>query len=422
MEIQEFPVLEPPDIFNLTDTVSIPIIAVTGTNGKTTTTRMISRILRNSGLTVGTTTTHGIYINDKCIEEGDTTGPISARRILDTREVDAAVLETARGGIVRAGLGYKEADVAVFTNLTGDHLGLDGINTIDELLNIKSRVIEAVKENGTCVLNADDPWIMKAVNRAGGSVLLFSLHKNNPYLSDHINAGKRAVYLNGNSIYTAQNGVGSEFIKVEEIPATFNGGLKHNIYNSMAAIGACMAVGVPDSTIAGTLKKFYSDENTNPGRFNVYTMENFTVVLDYGHNIDGYIATVEGLKSLNPTRMIGIIGVPGDRRDEDIIKIGRFSGRSFDKIIIKEDRDLRQRQSLEVANILYEGVLQGGASKNCIEIIPNEEKALENAIITALEGDVIVVFFEKREPLVDIIKGYSNKSSVFRYKEQPLSV
>jgi len=401
---------------------TIPIVSITGTNGKTTTTRMISSILRKQGLTVGTTATHGIYINETCIEDGDTTGPKSAKTILSNSKVEAAVLETARGGIVRDGLGYDKADIAVFTNLTEDHLGIDGINTMDELLHVKSLVIKAVKNNGACILNADDPWVMKARDRAAGKHILFSMNKENPILTEHIAKGGSAVYTRNNDIYITCKGISMNFIKLMDIPATLAGKLKHNIYNSMAAIGACFALGTSFDVIREALSEFGSDVNSNPGRFNIYDLGGFKVVLDYGHNIEGYRVTIDGLKALKPSRLIGVIGVPGDRLDTDIYNVGKISGNSFDYIYIKEDSDLRERQPLEVAKILYRGALSSGISKDSVKIVPDEVDALRQALQKAGKGDVIVVFFEKMQALVDVIKEYQEEIYIEEQQVQQMPV
>ncbi|MDP4182625.1 MAG: Mur ligase family protein [Bacillota bacterium] len=401
---------------------SVPIVSITGTNGKTTTTRMISRIIKNAGYTVGTTTTHGIYVNDKCLEEGDTTGPLSARRALYHKEIDAAVLETARGGIIRAGLAYEKADVAVFTNLSEDHLGIDDINSMEDLLNVKSIVVEAVKDEGFCILNADDPWVMKTRERAKGNHVLISLDESNPILIDHINNLRCAVYKKENSIFVTNGGIDLELVKINHIPATLNGNLKHNIYNSMAAIGACFSLNISLDIIRDTLKTFSCNADINPGRFNVYNMGDFKVVLDYGHNIEGYSVTIDGLKSLKPSRLTGIIGVPGDRRDKDIKKIGRIAGISFDKIIIKEDLELRGRKQFEVARILLSGALEGNIDKNNISVIQNEVEALKEAALNAKSGEVIVVFFEKMEPLVEFLNNFSEQENNLKLSEEPISV
>jgi cyanophycin synthetase len=385
---------------------TIPIVSITGTNGKTTTTRMVSNILQRYGYTVGMTTTHGIYINNKCIEKGDTTGFNSALRVLNNREVDAAVLETARGGIIRGGLAYDKADVAIFTNLSGDHLGFDGIDTIDDLLYIKSLVVEAVKENGASILNADDEYVMKIRQYAKGKIILFSMDSENQYIREHISAGGCAVYVKGGNIYLTNSGVEKVLIQVNGIPATLKGILKHNIYNGMAAISATYALKIPLGIIKKSLANFETDAVCNPGRFNIYDLGDFKVILDYGHNLEGYRVTIDGLKKMNPSGLIGVIGSPGNRRDEDIKEIGKLSGQFFDTIIIKEDSNLRGRLPLEVANILRLGALESNIRQENIKIIREEEAALKYALNKAKKGEIIVVFFENMEPLIKIINQY----------------
>jgi len=402
---------------------TIPIISVTGTNGKTTATRMISSILQKHGYTVGMTTTHGIYINKECIEKGDTTGPKSALRILNNREVDAAVLETARGGIIREGLAYDKADVAVFTNLSSDHLGFDGIGTMEDLLHVKSLVIEAVKENGASVLNADDEYVMKVRNYAKGRIILFSMDAGNKYIIEHLNSGGSCIFVKDGNILLSNNGFAEVVIEVNRIPATMKGTLKHNIYNSMAAIGAAYALKISLDTIRKALENFAADAESNPGRFNLYDLEDYKVILDYGHNLDGYRVTIEGIKKLDPARIIGIIGVPGNRRDEDIREIGKFSGQVFNNIIIKEDKDLRGRLPLEVANILRKGALESGMDQKHIKVIPEEETALKYALKKAKKGDIIVVFFEEMEPLVKIINQHiALRKSLSQWKDRLVTV
>jgi cyanophycin synthetase len=402
--------------------VTIPIVAITGTNGKTTTARMISRILSSQGHIVGTTTTHGIFIGGECIETGDTTGPRSAAVVLNHHKVSAAVLETARGGIIRSGIAYGKADVGVFTNLSEDHLGTSGVNTLEELLRVKSIVIRAVKDNGTSVLNADDLWIMKAMNEAKGKILLFSMDKENPWLSEHVKRGGGAVYVKDNGIFYEYAGNALKLMNIDEIPATMNGALKHNIQNGMAAIGASLALKVSPDIIKDTLSGFSCSPEDNPGRFNVYDMGGFKVILDYGHNIEGYKVTIEGIKSMNPGRTVGIIGVPGDRKNEDVLRIGKISGSFFDIVIIKEDYDLRGRKPLEVAEILKEGAILGGMNPEFITIIPKEDAALEFAMQKAQKGDLIAIFFEKLEPLVELVLKYQNAQKKEQLAKKPVPV
>ncbi|MGE5473429.1 MAG: cyanophycin synthetase [Ignavibacteriales bacterium] len=395
---------------------SIPIVSITGTNGKTTTTRMISNILRTSGFVTGYTTTHGIYINDICIEDGDTTGPRSARRILNDRNVEAAVLETARGGIVRKGLAYEKADVAVITNLSEDHLGIDSINTLEELFNVKSLVVEAVKDSGACILNADDPWVERFIEKSKGKIILYSLDNKNTILNNHMTNGGNAIFIWDDRICFSYDKFIHQIMKVDEIPAVMNGLLKHNIYNSLAAISAGCALGIPFEIIRKSMQTFSNDKNTNPGRFNIFDLGEFKVVLDYGHNIDGYKVTIEALKKLSPSRLIGIVGVPGDRRDEDIRKIGEISGKSFDSIIIKEDYNLRGRKPMEVANTILDGAIRAGMQREKIRVIPNERDAFIHALNDTQNGDVLAVFFEQMDTLVDIIE---NRQGNFRSIDKP---
>ncbi len=384
---------------------SVPIVSVTGTNGKTTTTNMIAHIMSQMGLTTGKTTTNGIYINSICLEKGDMTGPASARKILNNRDIDIAVLETARGGILREGLGYCRADVAVLTNLAEDHLGIDGIEELEDLFFVKCLVAEAVKKNGFCVLNADDPWILKAADYTKGQVILYSNDPANKHLHEHIGKGGAAVFTDNEKVFIADSNI-KEVLDVREIPATHGGLLKHNIYNSLAAIAACHALGAPSDAICKALLEFKSDIYQNPGRFNIFRINDITVVLDYGHNYNGYKFTIEGLKGLDHNRLYGVVGMPGDRRDIDIQRVGELCGLAFDGIIIKEDSDLRGRQPMETAGILYRSALAAGIPAQRIEIIPSECDALEKVLSQADRGDLIVVFYERLEPLVDIINNY----------------
>lgn len=394
---------------------SVPIISITGTNGKTTTTRMISHILKDSGFVVGMTTTHGIYINGQCVEAGDTTGYQSAKRVLNDRQVDVCVLETARGGIIKNGLGYKKADIAVFTNLSNDHLGIDNINNMDDLFHVKSLVTEAVKPDGFCLINADDPWTLRAKEKAGGKIILYSLNKKNPFLTNHIKDGGSAIFLDNNSIFISESGNIKYLIDVKTIPATLDGILKHNVYNSITAAGACYALGIPLINIKKALMTFSCEPSVNPGRFNIFKFNGITVILDYGHNYQGYKVTLESVKKLTSTKLTGIIGVPGDRRNEDIFNVGKLAGNFFDRLIIKEDKDLRNRQPMEVADILKFGALQSGMNKENIEIIQNEEEALDYAIITAQKEEIIVVFFEEMKPLIRVIEKFKSRSTDLPY-------
>ena len=383
---------------------SVPIISITGTNGKTTTARMISHIFKIYGMNVGMAVTGGIYINDKCLVKGDTTGPVSARTVLMDKTIDIAVLETARGGIIRSGLAYDLSDVGVLTNLSEDHLGIDGVETLDDLLFIKSLVIESVKPNGYAVLNADDPMVVQASNRVNCNIIYFSKQEDNLIIHKHILAGGKAVFLRNKYVTIATGNGNIQSLHISKIPATYGGRLVHNIENCLAAIAAAYSMMVPLPIIEKAMTSFYSDELQNPGRFNVFNIKGFRVIVDYGHNIAGYKLMGEAIKKMGASRLIGIIGVPGDRDNSTIKAIGSIAATIFDKIIIKEDSDLRNRKKGEVAKLLEEGVLSQGMGKDHIEVILSETQALNKAISEALPGDLIVIYYEKLEPVLDIIK------------------
>ncbi|MBB6216296.1 cyanophycin synthetase [Anaerosolibacter carboniphilus] len=397
---------------------SIPIVAVTGTNGKTTTTRMVTRILKEAGHYVGMTTTSGIYVGDECILKGDTTGPTSAKTILMNKHVTAAVLETARGGIVNRGLGYDLADVGIITNITDDHLGLDGIETLEDLAHAKSLVIEAVKDTGYAVINADDEYCLSVRDRAYGNLILFSKDHKNNYVVKHIKDGGRVVYIKDQIIYMATDKEQIPVVNIENIPATLGGALSHNVENSLAAVAAAWGLGIDKDIINRALVSFKCDEKENPGRFNMYDVADFRVIVDYGHNFDGYKKVIEGLQKIKINRLIGVIGVPGDRLDTSIHEVGILSGQSFDYIFIKEDRDRRGREEGEVANRLMEGCLKGGIDPRKMEIELLEEVALRKAMEIATAGDIVIVFYEDRDKVMEAMNEFNNQKQRVLHQEK----
>lgn len=396
---------------------SVPIVSVTGTNGKTTTTRMISHILKTRGMRVGMTTTDGIYIDDNCIMKGDTTGPASAKMLLTDKSIDVAVLETARGGIIRSGLGYDLADIGVLTNISEDHIGLDGVNSLEDMLHVKSLVIEAVKSNGHVVLNADDQMVVQAAGHSKASIIYFSLQEDNLIVHKHISDGGIAVFLKDNYITLATGNGLLKSLSIIQVPSVYGGKLKYNIENCLAAFSAAYALNIPLQIIERALTSFYCNEIHNPGRFNIFNIRDFRVVVDYGHNLAGYASITEAVKKMGGSRLIGIIGAPGDRSDSSIHSMGKMAGKSFHQIIIKEDRVLRGRQAGEVSHLLMKGVLSGGLPKHAVTMIRNEDEALRAAIQNAAAGDIIVVFYEDLECIMNIINQETTKIEKQNQKE-----
>lgn len=383
---------------------SIPVVAVTGTNGKTTTTRLISHTLALTGLTVGMTSTSGIYVGSECIQKGDTTGPVSAGMVLANKKVDAAVLETARGGIIRKGLGYDLADVGVLVNISDDHLGIDGVNSLEDLAMTKALVIEAIKPEGYAVLNADDPMTPFILERVRSRVIMFGKSMSNPMLKRHLkNVDNMAVYVKENYIWVIKGGKKEPIVSLEDIPITYGGMVDCNIENSLAAVSALIGLNIDLEAIKKGMNTFRPDIELNPGRFNLFDMGTFQVMIDYSHNMAGYSAVIKFMQKMRAKRLVAIVGMPGDRLDANIKEVGELCGRSFERIYIKEDKDLRGRKNGEVAALFESGILSTGYKRENIEKIFSETEALEKAMLDAQPGDLIALFYEEFDPAVQMI-------------------
>jgi cyanophycin synthetase len=378
----------------------VPIIAITGTNGKSTTGRMVKQVIRQTGCTVGLTSTSGVLVNDILVSEGDATGPRSARLILRDPTVEVAVLETARGGLLREGLAFDQSDIGAVLNVTADHLGLKGIETIEDLAEVKSLIIETVSRGGTSVLNADDPLTVRMARRARGRLAWFSLNggaEMPPFLRRHIDHGGMAVVREpgheGGTIVLYQDGRRDVVMKAGDIPATLHGMATFNIANSLATIAICVAHDVPILTIRSALASFQSTFEQNPGRLNVHDAHGFRVIVDYAHNAAGLTALGEVVRGLRHRykRSIGVLSIPGDRREEDILELGRIASSIFDELFFREDPGTRGRPRGEVMNLLKEGALQGGAAAEAIHLIAGEAPATEAALTATGPGELLVI-------------------------------
>jgi cyanophycin synthetase len=378
----------------------VPIFAVTGTNGKSTTVRMLAHILKQAGLTVGFTTTTGIYIGDEHMAYADASGPRSARTILRDPTVEAAVLETARGGMLREGLGFDEADVGCVLNVSADHLGLRGIDTIEELAEVKSIVVEAVARQGTSVLNADDPLTAAMARRAGGRICFFSMmddQEQPEFLRDHIARGGLAVVRepgpNGGNIVIHEDGEAMFVMPAAEIPATIEGLAEFNIANALAAIGMAFAQGQEIGPIREAMSTFAPKFEHSPGRLNIHDAHGVRVILDYAHNPEGLKALGQLVTKLRPRyrRVIGTMGMAGDRRDCDMLEMGNRAMSVFDDVIFWEDEDRRGRGPGEITGLLQRGALMSGTTRDHAQVIRDEHEAAEAALRTARPGDLVVI-------------------------------
>lgn len=390
---------------------NIPVISVTGTNGKTTTTRLISHVLHNMGYVVGMTCTDGIYVDGKCIDKGDDTGFNSARTILLNKDVEVAVLETARGGIIRKGLAYDLADAAVITNITEDHLGVDSIETMDDLAFVKSLVGEAVKEDGYVVINADDKYSKKIIKRIPRRKIYFSKDKNNPLIKENINNDGIAVYVDDNILYVVNNKRKYKVIDLKYMPITLGCALDFNIENAMAACGILVSLGIDYCMISKGFKTFKLNSEFNSGRFNMYDVNGVNVILDYGHNLEGYKKIFNSINKIKKNRVIGVVGLPGDRNDESINKISKVCAENLDMIIIKEDKDRRGRKKGEVPELMSKCIKKYNSDKKIIVNL-DECEALKIALKNSKIGDIIIVFYERLEPLQQVIMNINNESNL----------
>ncbi|WP_343699153.1 cyanophycin synthetase [Caulobacter sp.] len=379
----------------------IPIVAVTGTNGKSTVVRMVARIAREMGKTVGLTNTTGVYVNDERVLQADASGPKSARMVLRDPTVDVAVLETARGGMLREGLAFDRCDVGIVLNVSADHLGLKGIDTLEDLAAVKSIVAEAVSRRGVSILNADDPLTLRMARHAGGRVGYFTLKGGfeiSPFLQKHVAQGGLLAVLDpsvrGGELVLHDKGQRWSLMHADQLPATLNGMARFNIANTLAAILAGHALGASPEVIASALSAFTSSHAENPGRFNVHDAHGFRVIVDYAHNPGAMRAMGDLVAQLRPKvgRVIGVVSIPGDRRDEDILEMGAIAAEMFDELIFRERPDGRGRPAGTVVSLLTDGALAAGFPDQRIHRILSETRSVDAALRMAEPGDLVLVF------------------------------
>ena len=385
----------------------IPIVAVTGSNGKTTTARMIAHVMKGMGRKVGLTSTDGIYVDGRIVRKADASGPKSASMVLQNPTVDFAVFEVARGGILREGLGYQRNDVAVVLNVTGDHLGLGGITSVRQLAAVKRVIVEAVPRDGVAVLNADDPLVAEMARHCSGSVIYFSMDPEHDRLKFQASRGRRAVTLeqgrNGEMIVLRQGRKSMALVWTHLIPATFEGRARMNVQNALAATAAAWAAGAHLHDIRQGLRTFTTSYFMAPGRLNMFELDGYRVVVDYAHNPPALRALGEFVNRLTEPspggaraqvlgRRIAVVATAGDRRDEDIVELGAAAAQYFDEIIIREDANNRGRPRGGTAELIERGIRSANGSRvRSVTTILDELEATRHALDVAREGDVVVV-------------------------------
>ncbi|MFZ6844681.1 cyanophycin synthetase [Undibacterium sp. RuTC16W] len=382
----------------------IPIVAVTGTNGKTTTVRLIAHLLTASGLRTGMTNTDGVYIEGRRIDSGDCSGPRSARNVLLHPDVDAAVFETARGGVLREGLAFDRCQVAVVTNIgSGDHLGLNYITTVEDLAVLKRVIVQNVADNGVAVLNAADPIVAGMASNCHGSITFFAADGQHPIMATHRAQGRRVVYVEGSNL-VAVEGKKRHEIPLANIPITRNGSIGFQVENVMASVAAAWGVNIAWDAIHAGLQSFANESDNAPGRFNLFNYRGATLIADYGHNPDAILALVRAVESMPAKRRSVVISGAGDRRDQDIRQQTEILGNAFDDVVLYQDQCQRGRADGEVVALLRAGLANANRTK-VIDEINGEFLAIDTAMARLGEGDLCLILIDQvEEALAHIAK------------------
>ncbi len=369
----------------------IPIVGITGVNGKTTTTRFIAHLLREAGRSVGMACTDGIYLDDRRIDTGDCSGPASARAVLFNPKVEAAVLETARGGIVRAGLGFDRCDVAVVTNIgEGDHLGLSDIQTVEDLARVKRVLVENVAPGGSAVLNAADPLVAAMAPHCPGAVVFFAQDPDDPVIASHREAGGRAVIVRHGEVVLAEGSRETGLVRLADVPLTHGGRIAFQVENTLAAAAAGWSLGLDLDTLRAGLETFAAAMETVPGRFNLLEIGGATVVVDYGHNPSALLALIEAIDPLPHERRFIVYSAAGDRRDGDMVRQGEILAAAFDRVFLYEDQYTRGRASGEIMALFRRGLARGPRVGDVAEYL-GFFKAVEAALGAVRVGDLLIL-------------------------------
>jgi cyanophycin synthetase len=385
---------------------TIPIVAITGTNGKTTTTRLIAHIAKTAGHKVGYTTTDGIYVQGKLVREGDCAGPASAEFVLRDPTVDFAVLECARGGILKSGLGFPQCDIGIVTNVAEDHLGLKDINSVEDMAKVKSVVPESVHVGGYAVLNADDDLVYEMAKRVKSNVAFFSLNPSNPRLAGLCESGEMTAVVENGYITVCKGSWKVRVEKVQNIPLAFGGSAEFMVQNILAAVLVGFIRNFKLEDIRLALKTFIPSPKLTPGRLNVFKFRNFQAMVDYAHNPAGMEALARFVTKVDSPHKVGVIAGVGDRRDSDIKKIGTLAAGMFDEIIVRNDDDLRGRTIEEINTLVMAGIREANADIP-VTVIPDSAEAIIYALKNAKKNSFITICTEKIQKAIDLVSGYN---------------
>lgn len=380
----------------------IPIVAITGTNGKTTTTRLMAHLAQHAGKKVGYTTTEGIYIQGKAINMGDCTGPVSAEAVLYDPTIDFAVLECARGGILRSGLGFDHCDISIVTNVTEDHIGLKDIHSVEDLANVKAVVARSTYDHGYSILNADDDLVYNMARSLSCNIALFSITENNERVQEHCRKGGMAAIIEKGYLTICKGEWKTRLEKIVNIPLSMNGRAECMIKNILPAALAAVIHGFKTEDIRNALKSFTPSAEQTPGRMNIFNFGQFELMIDYAHNPDGFVQLKKFMDKTPASHKTGVLSATGDRRDEDIIAIGKLSAQIFDEIIIKHDKDLRGRSKEEITKLLLEGIYS--ERKMPVQIISNEFDSVQYALDHAQSGSFTVILADDVLKTIDYLK------------------